>query len=309
MLTLKEIILVKLTAKIINDSDTGEIIDPNKDEIWEQFIRERTSALDIPLTLQEDIVALRKPIQLEVRNFIEDHYGIFTEEQECSLKFCFHADGTVDRVKTADLLIHSKWLDVQTRFVLACQYWSSRNVLTFFYNLPKCVRRLILCKYSGAKDTLNQFEKNVALWIRIKAGRISDLNSRGWCYKRYNWSYVSLQSHLLDVLTEENRQAFLHDVFENTYFIHLRRFCLSRMSADHREDLLKRFPLKVLSIYLDWPSQRFFLDAVNKVWNHIPGNHFTCLLHIIICQKIVELWKDFNYVNLLRQLCIDAPII
>ncbi|GFS63810.1 hypothetical protein TNIN_147301 [Trichonephila inaurata madagascariensis] len=131
MLTLKEIILVKLTAKIINDSDTGEIIDPYTDEIWEQFIRERTSALDIPLTLQEDIVALRKPIQLEVRNFIEDHYGIFTVEQECSLKFCFHADGTVDRVKTADLLIHSKWLDVQTRFVLACQYWSSRN-LTFF---------------------------------------------------------------------------------------------------------------------------------------------------------------------------------
>ncbi|GFR23589.1 uncharacterized protein TNCT_574161 [Trichonephila clavata] len=79
------------------------------------------------------------------------------------------------------------------------------------------------------------------------------------------------------------------------------------MSAGHREALLKRFPLKVLRTYLLWPNQRFFMDAVNKVWDRLPGNHFACLLHIIICQKIVELWKDFHYVNLLRQLWHRSP--
>ncbi|GFQ96831.1 hypothetical protein TNCT_664031 [Trichonephila clavata] len=125
MLTLKEIILVKLVAGYINDSDSREIINPNEGEICEEFIRKRTSNLDIPLTLQEDIVALIKPILSEVFNFIHDHDGIFTEEQECSFKFCFNVDGTVDRIKSADLLIHSEWLDAETSFVLACQYWSS----------------------------------------------------------------------------------------------------------------------------------------------------------------------------------------
>ncbi|GFR07029.1 hypothetical protein TNCT_618101 [Trichonephila clavata] len=140
MLTLKEIILVKLVAGYINDSDSGEIINPTKDEICEKFIRKRTSSLDIPLTLQEDIVVLIKPIQSEVFNFMRDHDEIFTEEQECSLKFCFNADGTVDRVKTADLLIHSEWLDVQTRFVLACQYWCCWDVLAFFKKLHESAR-------------------------------------------------------------------------------------------------------------------------------------------------------------------------
>ncbi|GFY38309.1 uncharacterized protein TNIN_246721 [Trichonephila inaurata madagascariensis] len=306
MWTLKKIILVKLAARFINDSDTRKIINRSKDEIWEKFIKEKTSAFYIPLTLQEGIIALIKPLQLEVHNFMDDHDGIFTEEQEWSLKFCFNADGTVDRGKTADLLIHSKWLDVQTRFVLACQYWSSRNVRTFFYGLHKSAKKKILNKYSTLNENLNEYERNVVIWIRhFQAG--SECQSRDWCYECYNWNYVSFQSRHLDNLTEEERQSSLYDIFEESYWVHIRRFCLSRMSADDRESLLKRFPLKVLRTYLYWPSQRFFLDAVNKVWHCLPGNHFTCLLHIIICQKIVELWKDFDYVNLLRELWQRSP--
>ncbi|GFY65630.1 uncharacterized protein TNIN_223731 [Trichonephila inaurata madagascariensis] len=308
MLTLKKIILVKLAARFINDSDSRKIINCSKDEIWEKFIKEKTSAFYIPLTLQEDIIALIKPLQSEVHNFTDDHAGIFTEEQEWSLKFCFNADGTVDRVKTADLLIHSKWLDVQTRFVLACQYWSSLNVQRFFYGLHKSTRKKILNKYSTENENLNQYEENVVLWIRhCKAGYISEWQTRDWCYKCYTWNYASFQSRHLDNLTEEERQSTLYDIFEESYWVHIHRFCLSRMSADDQESLLKRFPLKVLRTYLYWPSQRFFLDAVNKVWHCLPGNHFTCLLHIIICQKILELWKDFDYVNLLRQLWHRSP--
>ncbi|GFY68861.1 hypothetical protein TNIN_467361 [Trichonephila inaurata madagascariensis] len=114
---------------------------------------------------------LDKTLQLEVHNFMDDHDGIFTEEQEWSLKFCFNADGTVDRVKTADLLIHSKWLDVQTRFVLACQYWSSLNVQRFLYELHESVKKKILNKYSTANENLNEYEENAVLWTRLyKAG-------------------------------------------------------------------------------------------------------------------------------------------
>ncbi|GFY38441.1 uncharacterized protein TNIN_352191 [Trichonephila inaurata madagascariensis] len=107
----------------------------------------------------------------------------------------------------------------------------------------------------------------------------------------------------------EEYKCLIDAVFESTNEMHIGRFCLSRMSADHREQLLTRFPAKVLSIYLFWPYHNFFLDAANKVWDRLPEDHFVCLLHIIICQKIAALWKDFDYVDLLRQFWQKAPII
>ncbi|GFS48971.1 uncharacterized protein TNCV_3382701 [Trichonephila clavipes] len=308
MLTLKEIILVKLAAQFINDSDTRKIINRSKYEIWEKFIREKTAAFYIPLTLQDDIIALIKPIEFEVLNFLGDHHGIFTKDQECSLQFCFTADGMVDRVKTADLLIHLKRLGKQTRLLLACQYWSSFNVGRLLYGFHESMRKKLLKMYSTGNENLNAYEENIALWFRhCRAGYISKRQTWDWCYGIYIWNFASLQGRLFDDLPEERRQSLLYSFFEYGYWMHIHRFCLSKMNADHREDLLKRFPLKVLRTYLYWPNQRFFLDVVNKVWDCLPRHHFTCLLHIIICQKIVELWKDFDYVNLLREFWYRSP--
>ncbi|GFQ69264.1 uncharacterized protein TNCT_198651 [Trichonephila clavata] len=306
MLTLKELTLVKLAAGFFKDCDIRRNIFCSKDEIWNEVIKERISAFGIPLKLQEDIIALLKPIELEIIYWMEDHIGIFTDAQEFLLDFSFNPDGTVNRVKTADFLIHSKWLDVQTRFVLACQYWSSWDVRTFFRKLRKCDSKKIRKKYSTANENLNEHEKSVAQWLFCYRNRHIK-QCRGRCYQHCIWTYVSLQSRLLDHLLQEERLSLLEDEFENTDWIHVQRFCLLRMSEDHREVLLKRFPLKVLRIFLFWPCQRFFLDAANEVWDHLLGNHFTCLLHIIICQKILELWKDFDYVNLLREFWHKSP--
>ncbi|GFR23381.1 uncharacterized protein TNCT_178791 [Trichonephila clavata] len=118
---------------------------------------------------------------------------------------------------------------------------------------------------------------------------------------------ASLQSRLLDHLSPEERLYLLEDVFKKTRWIHVQRFCLSRMSADHWEVLLKRYPLKFLRTCLFWPWQRFFLDSINKVWDRLPKENFTCLLHIIICQKVLERLEDFDYVNLLREFWYRSP--
>ncbi|GFQ79748.1 hypothetical protein TNCT_100641 [Trichonephila clavata] len=90
---------------------------------------------------------------------MEDHLGIFPVDQEMPLNaqellldFSFNPDGTVDRVQTADLFIHSEEFDVQTRFVVACQYWSKSEVLAFFKNIHESAREQILLKYSTANE-------------------------------------------------------------------------------------------------------------------------------------------------------------
>ncbi|GFU94608.1 hypothetical protein TNCV_2984021 [Trichonephila clavipes] len=193
MLTLKEIILVKLAAGFVDDSNRREIFD--FEEIWSEVIRKEMSAFCIPFTLQDDIIALIKHMLREIYKWIMDHAGFFIEDIEESFKFYFNADGTVDRVKTADFVINSEELDEETRFVLACQYWSSWDVLALFKNLQESEREQILQKYSRANEDLNFYGNNVVQWVEdYNEGRI--IESRSLCYQSYDWNYASLQSRL-----------------------------------------------------------------------------------------------------------------
>ncbi|GFY71343.1 uncharacterized protein TNIN_384751 [Trichonephila inaurata madagascariensis] len=273
MCTLKEIILVKCVDQFINDFKIRSLVKRVKAEIWKKAIRRKLSAFDIPFTLKGEIIVLMKPMALEIDLWRENHIGICSTRQERSRKFRFHADGMVDRIKTADSLIHSKRLCEETRFVLACQYWSS-------------------CDH----------EVNVSKWIdHYRAG--SNFGSQPWD----DITDASLQSRRLNDLSQEDCKSLLHEVFEDTDKMHLGRFCLSRMSADYREQLLTLFPVKVLRIYLFRVYHQFFMGAANKDWNRLPRKHFTGLLHIINCQKILELWEDFDYEDLLRQFWRRSP--
>ncbi|GFU40213.1 uncharacterized protein TNCV_1125981 [Trichonephila clavipes] len=302
MSTLKEIILVKYAAEIINDTLIISPLNNSAQEIWWEIIRRRLSAFDIPLTLKEDIIALLKPMALEVENWRADHNGIFPMRQILSLKFRFNADGTLDRIKTADSLICSTALAGETRFLLACQYWTTRNVFRIFEKIPNTLKNQILCKYSRENEYLNEHKENVVKWIHhYRSG--SSLRLQPWG----NFTDASLQSRRLNHLSEEDRESLLREVFEDTDKMHVGRFCLSRMSVGHREQLLPLFPQKVLRIYLHRPYLHLFMDAANKVWDQLSGKDFTCLLDIIIHSKILELWTDFDYVGLLRQFWRRSP--
>ncbi|GFQ95944.1 uncharacterized protein TNCT_710581 [Trichonephila clavata] len=180
MLTLKEIILVKFAAGFVNNSDARKLINDFREEVWKKALREKISSLNIPLIFHEEIIAFIKPIKLDVDYWRRDHNGIFTAKQESCVKFCFKVNGMVDRIKTADALIHSEWLDVQSRFVLACQYWSGWDVLTFFKNLYKAERNRMLHKFSKKNKKLSEHEKKIVQWIKhYKGGCISKSLSHG----------------------------------------------------------------------------------------------------------------------------------
>ncbi|GFQ97947.1 uncharacterized protein TNCT_710341 [Trichonephila clavata] len=47
--------------------------------------------------------------------------------------------------------------------------------------------------------------------------------------------------------------------------------------------------------------------AASTVITSLPNNSFLQLIHIIICQKILPGWRDFDYVNLLRRFWRESP--
>ncbi|GFR04790.1 uncharacterized protein TNCT_480751 [Trichonephila clavata] len=272
----------------------------------ERWLRRNLCASDIPLTLQEEVVAFMKPIELEITNWMIDHSEILLSAERFFLEFSWNSDGTINRIKTADSIINSDSFCDKTRFVLSCHYWSSWDVFTLFQSLGKSARKLLLFDYAKTNKDPYRQKTNVDLWIRMcREGSIDKSPSR-WCNSLI-WTDVSVQSRLLNHLSAKDREHLLGRTFENTGKIHTGRFCLSRMSASNREQLLTLYPLKVLMIYLFWPYQKFFLDSADRVWDQLSEKDFTCLLHIIICQKIVALWKDFDYVELLRQFWQKSP--
>lgn len=308
MYSLKQMTLAKVATGLFNVSEIRQLMYLNKVNRWQQLVRENIPANNIPITLQDEIILLMISIELEVLNWLEDHEGIFIYKQLWHFKFCWNSDGTVDRIKTADSLIHSNCLDEKMRFVLACQYWYCSDILSLFENLRESTRRSILREYFLENENRNAHEENAAEWFKMYKKRfITKSTPHRFSFRSFYWTDVSLQGRLLDHLSEEDRKSLLDDAFRKTRKTHVGRFCLSRMSTDHREQMLTRFPLKVLRIYLSWPTQSFFLDAANRVWGHLSGNDFTCLLHIIICQKITALYRDFNYMDLLQHLWYNSP--
>lgn len=138
---------------------------------WQQLVREKVPSNNIPITLQDEIISLMISINVDVLNWMKDHESILTYQQLWLFKFCWKSDGTVDRIKTANSLIHSKYFDVHTRFVMACQYWKGWDILVFFENLHEYARRSILEEYSKETERRNAHEENVVEWVRMYTNR------------------------------------------------------------------------------------------------------------------------------------------
>lgn len=305
MYTLKELCIVKLASELYNDPELKNLLRNEEDETREHLIRKK---LPISFQLQEEVVARMKPIEFEARNWIIDHIELFTVDQIWSIDLIWNSDGTVDRVETVDSLLRSTCLDDQTRFILACHYWYITESLQLFKQLSESAKKRILKKYSKKRMFQNYFEENVKQWIEnYQTKSLTKCPSYRCWFETFNWTDVSMQSRLLYYISGEQREDLLHSAFLKTVKVPFGRFCLSRMSEDFRKLMLIRFPLKVLRIYLFLPYLKLFLNVVKDVWNYLSVEHFICLLHIIICQKIVALWKDYDYVSLLQQFWYRSP--
>ncbi|GFU56612.1 hypothetical protein TNCV_2700771 [Trichonephila clavipes] len=143
--------------------------------------------------------------------------------------------------------------------------------------------------------TYTCMKKNVIQWVQdYKERRIYE--ARRWCYQYYNWNCASLQSHLLDDPTEEERQSVLDNTFENSDRMRNSHFCVFRMSPHHREDLLKRFSLLVLGIYLLWSNQRFF-------WMPSKNDEAHFWLNGYVNKQNCRIWSEGN-----PQVYVETPL-
>ncbi|GFS50113.1 uncharacterized protein NPIL_281461 [Nephila pilipes] len=272
---------------------------------WHDVFARKLPPSEYPEKLRLEIFAAMRPISFEIIHFWMDH-RVFLPDK---LYVYYKLDGTVDRMRTAKFLIYSDSLDLEARFVLACQYLSSEDTGEFWQELPTSFQTYIFQKYKSERLVATPHEKNVVRWkeLFLLKQELRPVDNRGSPIKPI-WTVMTLCNPVLDSLCPDDRHSMFVGVLgASAWNIPMGRLCLYRMNARERESLLRSHPYQVLRIFLFCPLQPCFVETANAVWDIISNDCFLFLLHIMICQKIFLEWNDFDYVLLLKQFWWKSP--
>ncbi|GFT14605.1 uncharacterized protein NPIL_676451 [Nephila pilipes] len=270
---------------------------------WQHLFARKLPPSEYPEKLRLEIIAAIRPISFEIIQFWVDH-RVFLPD---TLYVYFKLDGTVNRMRTAKFLICSESLDPETRFVLACQYLPSEDTDEFWQELPPSFQTYIFQKYKSERLFATPHEKNVVRWKELFLRKQKLIDNRELLFKPIGTA-MTLCNPALDSLGPDDRHSMFVDVLRaSAWNIPMGRLCLYRMNARERESFLRSHPYQVLRIFLFCPLQPCFVETANGVWDIISNDCFLFLLHIMICQKILSEWNDFDYVLLLKQFWWQSP--
>ncbi|KAF8782465.1 hypothetical protein HNY73_012747 [Argiope bruennichi] len=112
------------------NSTESEMSIPLNDAVLNK--RAKESLLLIPPKLREGVLERVKRVDIQIEEWIECHEkgGKYSYYPKCA--FFWRSEGTIDRIKTAQGIVHSENIDIIARFRMACMYCLSECVQTLW---------------------------------------------------------------------------------------------------------------------------------------------------------------------------------
>ncbi|GFT26124.1 uncharacterized protein NPIL_61071 [Nephila pilipes] len=276
--------------------------------LWEHMVRKKMCTPTISFILQNEAVALMRCISYEADAWRCKLHCIFCT---CHFyDFVWNVDGTINEMKTASLIIESDIPSFELRFVLACQYWCNVSVLLLWDTFPPSERARIFQRFCNERLLRSFYERNVGRWIKWYQRYIASPPDKDMLIKPFRsfWANsLTIHGFLRHGVPQPELDKFFTYFMKYPPDIPTIRFIMTQMDEIKREKMLLLCPMQILILFLFRPLQDSFMSAARKVWDLLAGNHFVCLLHFIICQRIMTGWKDYHYVDLLRRFWYEAP--
>ncbi|GFS61613.1 uncharacterized protein TNCV_4312761 [Trichonephila clavipes] len=252
---------------------------------WEKLVENIMSSFSFPPILLPELLDVVRSVSIEIDKWIKYHSRFmrdslnFAHSAQCH--FQWNSLGRIDRVRTANTLIANKRLDIEGRYLLSLYYDLAMPT-------GEKVPDLILEKYA------NVAEKRPPQWSS------SDVDVEKRDATRTKW---------FDALSSEEKVRYLEKALaeECLRYENLRLY-MFHMQDNERKQVFKMHAFKILTQYfLDWPLQGDFLDAAEQLLPYFTESDFFEMLRIILNEKILLGRKDFNYVNLLKDLWSISP--
>ncbi|PRD25210.1 UNVERIFIED_CONTAM: hypothetical protein NCL1_41559 [Trichonephila clavipes] len=264
---------------------------------WENLVKKKVTSFSIPTNLRKEIENTVRFISLEIAKWKKDQFPFVLKIDDVTSYIKWKSNGTIDTRMTYKTLIQCEELDISQRFRLACRYCTVDEVKAFWNQTPESDRRSVLL------GNIHTFAFSLLEKGLLEKERI-DLDET---------SIRLLQNQLgltlyFNKLSPEMRHERLatRKYLEN---LHLDEvcFCLSKMEDNELIQLAKARPRQLLEFFLSWPFQIAFLDVASCLWNYLNETEFLNLLGIIIYERIIVEWGDYDYVELLKEFWRQSP--
>ncbi|GFU27201.1 hypothetical protein NPIL_319861 [Nephila pilipes] len=217
--TLEDIASVSVAVKLYNDYEMqhslkGAQLFLTPGEKWKTIMIEYLPNHVYSRPLQQKIMSFMKLIPYEVKMWKEQHETFVGNNLDPRIlnAFQWKSHGTIDRLKTANVLIQSDLLQMWQRFRLACNYWEKKSVLLIWEEMPTVQRKYFQRKFEcGISDLVTGSDRTVAHWILWYTERERRKFKKKFVFDN-NWDSVSLQGLFPQKLTSrERRQMIQHD--------------------------------------------------------------------------------------------------
>ncbi|GBN41770.1 hypothetical protein AVEN_26681-1 [Araneus ventricosus] len=293
--------LVKVAIAIYNVSKSFDLEKESElplclfpDKELEAFFKDKVSKTHLPKQLQKKVIFLIRPISFEVEKWKMRHSKILDLNVDLQKFLSWKSEGTIDRHRTAMKLIQNDILPISKSFVLACLYCLSEFAESLWIRMSELQRRQLVYENELSPSL-------VKYYIAKLQGRNIELRV-DYCHTVIAFRYLLAQ------LTPEQRKiSVLFVVRLNSQDTHVLRYCLSQMEKNEQAKVFENYPLQVLSCFLEWPWQPFFIEVANQLWDYLPKYNFCSFLEFILNERIVPGWKDFDYEELLLQFWCQSP--
>ncbi|GBN27101.1 hypothetical protein AVEN_104739-1 [Araneus ventricosus] len=246
--------------------------------------RAKERLLVIPMSLRKGILEAVERVEREIMEWIQQHerkvprhyyYG------KCT--FFWRSDGTINREKTAQEIVHNQNVDIGARFEIACMYCLVKSIQTLWAVLEA----------NGETESYERpYHKSycnamVHFWVRwLREGAQFHWTQAAHEYLSFrmfvvypNGSEPSF-STLFRMLMPGDRCKFFKDLFLcDTDDL---RFCLYTVTNKEQEEIMKLHAYKVLQIHTVWPLASLFLEIAEKSWKFLSHYSFYQMLHYLL---------------------------
>ncbi|GFU87478.1 uncharacterized protein TNCV_2446121 [Trichonephila clavipes] len=263
---------------------------------WEKLVKKKVSTYPISANLQEKVADMVRHVNSEVEKWFLDHSPITCRTIDMRNIFIWKSNGSIDRVKTAEVLVQVERLNISKRFIVASFYCLEGDVISLWNKMTEKEKRRC-CDISSSLV--------VRIWIKW----LQDGEQINW--RRLAWSSVlnplGVRCFFLKLRPNSKKSWLAASLRLRTLQNDDLLFCLSHLDRKRRSKVFEKCASQVLESFLEWPFQSSFLKMSDYMWNFLKEEEFRNLLHLILYQKVLVRFGNFDYLQLLKEFWEQSP--
>ncbi|GFQ93392.1 uncharacterized protein TNCT_204731 [Trichonephila clavata] len=254
----------------------------------EILVDQKLSTLSLPNMFRNEVMTFVRFVIVESYKWSQDHEELMVFTTDLTNSFQWTQDNKIDRQKTAKAIIADDNINLIDRFIMASHYCIQEDVLSIWGMLHHSQKNYI--------DVGTDIVRMWAKWARY-GGEI-------------DWDQIDEVPFTMfgfqpcfPKVKQEKRLQYLKDHYRVIWSnYHELKLFLSVLDQNDRNEILKKFPLQILEMFLDWSLQTKLLDVVELLWPYLSEYDVRDFLFLILSRKRMLNWIGSDYVTFVAKL-------